>query len=81
VLSLDATFRDVVRDSRPCTLGALARAAKVSRPLLSLILSGKRRASLRVARAVADALGRSARQSAQGEARLRRALERESRRG
>ena len=73
---VDNTLRQVLRVNRLTSRTKLARAAGVSHPLLSQILSGRRRASRRVTEAVADAFRRWARLYARDEARLRRALKR-----
>ena len=77
--TLNTTFKQVLRGDRLTSLATLARAAGVSRPLLSQILSGKQRVSTRVARLVAKALGQWARRYARDEARLRLALKRHAR--
>ncbi len=70
-MTLDTALRRAIREA-PCTIRALARASGVSHAMLAAIVSGKERATARVALKVAEALDGMARLSATNAATVRR---------
>ena len=73
-MTLDAVLRRAIRRA-PCTIRALARQAGVSHVMLQGIVTGRERASERVALKVARALERYAERSSTEAARIRTAVE------
>ncbi len=78
-MTLDAVVRHAIRRA-PCTMRALARNAGVSHVLLVGIVSGRERATPRVALKVARALERWATRCSTEAARVRAAVEGQTRR-
>lgn len=73
-MTLDAVLRRAIRQA-PCTIRALARTAGVSHVMLAGIVSGRERATPRVALKVARALEQWATRCSTEAARVRAAVE------
>jgi len=79
-MTLDTVVRDAIRRA-PCTIRALARDAGVSHVMLQGIVTGRERASERVALSVARALEKWASQCVGEAAAIRAAMENTSTKG